>query len=330
MIRSFLTVLIITSFCTLSAQWKKIDLPFSSGHRAMDVCPNSSVLFAGSKGSVALYNPISGLLTAFEVDTNASEFRSAVALSDSVFVVANAGAPARIYSSTDGGENWLKVYENPHPSAFIDGMMALDNKNLLAYGDQIDGQFLFLESTDGGLSWEAKQLPPPASSSDAGFAASNEGILLVRDSIFIAISGENGNYILCSPNKGASWHTLKTSLKIGEGSGTFAMAYSAGNLVLAGGSYLDYEATDGNLQLLDPRTRKLTDAMSAPRGYRSGIACKNRVCLSTGTLGTDISYDGGLNWKPLNDTRYFAVRFAHNKFYLSGPNGGFATFKIKY
>jgi photosystem II stability/assembly factor-like uncharacterized protein len=327
MLRFLFTLLTIAYFCVSQAQLKKYDLPLESGHRAMEICANGSVLFAGSKGSVALYNPLSGILSSFEVDTDSLEFRSATVLSDSVFIIANAGSPALIYKSIDAGQTWSKRYENKHSSAFIDGMVPLADGHLIAYGDQIDGRFLFLESLDGGNSWERKDISVPGDKTEAGFAASDAGMLSVGDSLFVAISGQNGNYVLCSPNKGVTWHKLNTSLKTGEGSGIFATTYSNGNLVLAGGSYLDFNNSKGNIQILNPVSGRLLKVESAPRGYRSGIACKNSLCLSTGTLGTDISYDGGLNWKPLDDERYFAVRYANDRFYLSGPKGGFATFK---
>jgi photosystem II stability/assembly factor-like uncharacterized protein len=329
MIRYLLSFLILSSFCSLSAQWKKIELPITAGHRALDILPNESVLFAGSAGSVVLYNPISGITTNSVVDSVAMEFRSAVGLSDSVFVIANAGSPAHIFRSSDMGLSWVCVYTNTHASAFIDGMVAFDAHHLLAYGDQIDGQFLFLESLDGGISWLEKELPLPTDSTDAGFAASNAGMLVVGDSLFIAFSGRKANYVLCSPNKGASWHTIKTNLQTGEGAGTFAMTYDNGNLILAGGSYVSFNDSRKTLQIIQLNTGIAKRVHKAPRGYRSGIDCHNGTCISTGTLGTDISFDGGVNWKPLMDERYFVVKHDKGQFYLSGPNGSFATFKRK-
>tara|TARA_R110001592_G_scaffold359340_1_gene665567 strand:- start:3690 stop:4679 length:990 start_codon:yes stop_codon:yes gene_type:complete len=329
MIRCILSILILSSFNTLSAQWKKIELPITSGHRALAILPNQSVLLAGSKGSVALYNPISGIVTNSIVDTVEWEYRASSALSDSVLLIANAGSPAHIYRSTNAGESWEKVYSNNHASAFIDGMVMLNDDHLFAYGDQINNRFLFLESTDGGETWAEANLPIAKDTTDAGFAASNAGILVVGDSLFIAISGRKDNYILCSPNKGITWHSIQTDMQTGEGAGTFAMAYDNGKLILAGGSYLTYKDSNKNIQILDPKTGVTTKIVSAPRGYRSGIDCHNGTCISTGTLGTDISYDGGINWTSLMDERYFAVKHDKGQFYLSGPKGSFATFRRK-
>lgn len=329
MIRYILSILILSSFNSLSAQWKKIELPTTSGHRTVNVLPNNSVLMVGSKGSVILYNPTSGIATNSIVDTSAWEFRASAVISDSIFVIANAGSPAHIYRSSNAGESWHKVYSNNHSSAFIDGMLAVTSEHLFAYGDQIDGRFLFLESVDAGKSWIDKSLPIPKDTTDAGFAASNAGMLVVGDSLLIAISSQKGNYILCSPNLGVTWHSIHTDLQTGEGAGIFAMTYHNGQLILAGGSYMNFRSSNKNIQIIDPKTGSVTKIKAVPRGYRSGIACHNGTCISTGTLGTDISYDGGLNWTPLMDERYFAVKHDKDQFYLTGPKGSFATFKRK-
>ena len=49
------------------------------------------------------------------------DFRSLYAFNAQHVVIANAGYPAYILSTSDGGATWQKVYENDDTAAFIDG-----------------------------------------------------------------------------------------------------------------------------------------------------------------------------------------------------------------
>lgn len=314
----------------MAAQYITIETNFKQGHRAMEISDSAKVLLAGSNSSVLLVDSKSG----FHVSINPKrkdtlEYRAAEVLNDSTYIIANAGSPAYVFKSTDYGKNWRIVYQNNHPSAFIDGMATLYNGHIMLYGDQINEKFLALESLDAGETWqEISSFPKPKTKSDAGFAASDAGIIVHRDTVFVAISGKKENYVLMSPNAGKTWDVIKTNLQIGEGAGAFAMAYSNGNLLLVGGSYVDFNNSVGNINILNVKARQFIEIENPPNGYKSGVACYKNTCISTGTIGTDISFDAGVNWKKLNDTRFFTVKFKGDRFYLSGPKGQYAQYKL--
>lgn len=324
-----LLFLAIATAASLNAQWKKISIEQTDGHRAIAFSPNGNVILAGSHSSVVLYDQNSGFAIDIDLkDFGDLELRSAVCLSDSQFVVANAGSPAFIFYTSNAGADWEKVYTNDLPSAFIDGMVAVSHKNLFAFGDQIEKSFLFLESKDGGLTWDNNiSIPLPLDSTEASFAASNSTILWAGDTLFVAVSGANDNYVLHTPNLGKTWSKISTNLRPGPGAGIFSMAYSNAHLVMVGGAYEDYESTNGNIEVYDLYRNEKVEVITPPNGYRSGVACIDSTCLSTGTTGTDVSFDGGVTWKQLNEERYFSIAVNNGVFYLSGPKGALASFK---
>lgn len=324
-----LLFLAIATAASLNAQWKKITIEQTEGHRAIAFCPNGNVVLAGSHSSVVHYDQVSGF--AIDIDLKSFgdlELRSAVCLSDSQFVVANAGSPAYIFYTNNAGKDWEKVYSNDQPSAFIDGMVAVSNKHLFAFGDQIEKSFLFLESKDGGLTWENNNsIPLPLDSTEASFAASNSTILWSNDTLFVAVSGANGNYVLYTPNEGITWSKIPTNLRTGAGAGIFSMSYSNSHLVMVGGAYEDYTSMEGNIEVYDLYRNESIEIITPPNGYRSGVACIGSTCLTSGTTGTDVSFDGGITWKQLNEERYFSIGVNKNEFFLSGPKGALASFK---
>lgn len=311
------------------AQFVSIENSMKDGHRAMEISATGKVLMAGSNSSVVLIDK-SGFIQNIAPKTDSvMEYRSAEIINDSTFLIANAGSPAYVFKTSDAGKTWSLVYQNNHPSVFIDAMVGITNKHLMLYGDQIDGAFLSLESFDAGDTWqEITSFPKPKNKTDAGFAASDAGMIVQKDTIFAAISGEENNYVLMSPNAGKTWDFIKTKMQNGVGAGTFAMAYINGKLVLIGGAYAEYDNSKGNISIIDVVGRQNIEVGKAPIGYRSGIACHNNVCICTGTTGTDISFDAGVNWKQVSDVRYFTVKFKGDRFYLSGPKGRYAQYKL--
>src|SRR5262249_4951616 len=87
---------------------------------------------------------------------------------------ARPGAPSRIYKTTDGGKSWVMQFQSADPAAFFDALAFWDEKNGIALGDPVRGQFQFVVTADGGATWKslAARTLPPALPGEGAFAAS--------------------------------------------------------------------------------------------------------------------------------------------------------------
>ena len=159
--------------------------------RGLSVVDDHVAWLSGSKGWVGLtidggntwaFSQVKG----FE----ASDFRSLYAFDARRAVIANAGSPATILITDDGGKIWKSVHTNVHKSAFIDGVDFWNEKDGMMYGDPIDGKMLLLRSADSGLTWVALSGAPHLEKGEASFAASGTGIRCTgKREVIIATGG---------------------------------------------------------------------------------------------------------------------------------------------
>src|SRR5262245_57848556 len=73
------------------------------------------------------------------------------------------GPLSRIFKTTDGGATWVMQFVNEDPKAFFDAMAFWDANRGIAVSDSVDGQFVIIQTTDGGRAWTrvpADRLPP--------------------------------------------------------------------------------------------------------------------------------------------------------------------------
>lgn len=133
----------------------------SQSFRGLSVVDDSVAWVGGTNGKVGLstnggktwkFTTVNG----FEK----SDFRSIYAFDENNALAANAGSPACILRTNNGGNTWITVYTNEHKDAFFDGMDFWNDKNGLIYGDPIDGKLLVLETYDAGITWREIKNPP--------------------------------------------------------------------------------------------------------------------------------------------------------------------------
>jgi photosystem II stability/assembly factor-like uncharacterized protein len=76
-----------------------------------------------------------------------ADFRTLYAFDSLHARIGNAGSPAVLLSTEDGGKTWKEVYRNIHPDAFLDGVDFWDEKRGMVYGDPINGRLLLLKTS---------------------------------------------------------------------------------------------------------------------------------------------------------------------------------------
>ena len=230
-----------------------------------------------------------------------------------------------------GGKSWAMQFKCADPTAFFDAIAFWDEKNGMALGDPIKGQFQLITTDDGGANWKplpAKNLPP-ALPGEGAFAAS--GTCLVthgKDHVWFATGGAKVARVFRSSNRGRTWEVSETPIVAGaESAGIFSIAFrDAQHGMIVGGDYRkpnDLGATaavtaDGG------KTWKLLDKRLP---YRSAVAWAKDRWIAVGTSGSHASTDNGDTWKLLDRENYNSVAFAPTgEGWAIGPKGRIAKF----
>lgn len=301
-------LLLVTSFSLFSQnyQFNKLETNSTSSFRGLSVVDDQVGWISGSKGQVGRTTD-GGLTWTFSTVAGHEglDFRSLYAFDDQHAVIANAGSPAHILITSDGGNSWKQVYNNEHQDAFFDGVDFWNDKEGLIYGDPIDGKMLLLRTGDGGNTWQEISKPPLLEKGEASFAASGTGIRCIDEKKVMIATGGIVSRLWISNDKGKTWSSIATPIIQGEStSGILSFTQTNKMLIIVGGDFqrpslttkLNYYSLDGGKQWLVPEV--------PTRAYRECIERLTRtILIATGPSGTDISYDNGINWQMFSDEK---------------------------
>ncbi len=240
------------------------------------------------------------------------DFRTLYAFDGLTAIIANAGSPAYILRTEDGGENWIEVYRNNDSLAFFDGIDFWNEKEGIIYGDPIKGRMLLLQTKDGGKSW--LELPekdrPQCMEGEASFAASGTSIRCYdKQKVIIATGGKVSRLFILS-HKGQKWNSISTPITQGRNStGIFSFAFfndSSG--IIVGGDYLIDTMKTAHTFYTADSGKSWSFPVSPTGGYRECVEFINdKTAIAVGPGGADISENGGKDWLPLENEKSFHV-----------------------
>lgn len=303
-----------TSAQTLSI--KNCEVNIKSSFRGLSVVNDSVVWVSGSAGWVG--RSLNGATTwSFKqvAGFEKVDFRSLYAFDSQKAIIANAGSPASILLTTDGGETWKIVYTNTHKDAFFDGVDFWNDKQGVMYGDPIDSKMLLVKTTDGGKTWQ--EFPdaqrPLLEQGEASFAASGTGIRCYDKSLLMISTGGKVSRLYSTTNFGKKWTVQSPPVIQGESStGIFSFAVRNNSGILVGGDYLKDSLRVQHVLLSKNTGKTWTEPTTPTRGYRECVEfISDQLVLSTGPSGTDVSYNAGIDWVLLSDEKgYHVVRKA--------------------
>jgi len=287
-------------------QLKKVESNTKASFRGLSVVDNQVAWLSGSQGWVGVttdagatwnFNQVKG----FEN----TEFRSLFAFDAQHAVIANAGSPANILTTNDGGKNWKQVYTNSHKDAFFDGVDFWNNKEGIIYGDPIDGKMLLLRTSDGGLTWTEIKDAPTLETGEASFAASGTGIRCTNKNQIMISTGGTVSRLWISKDKGAHWSSITTPIIQGESAtGIFSFYKNKNAINIVGGDYQKEMMTDRHNFYSVDGGRQWVAPTSPTRGYRECVEpIGKNILIAVGPSGLDISYDNGASWRPLSDEK---------------------------
>lgn len=295
--------------------------------RGLSVVNSDVIWVSGSKGYVG--KTVDGGKTWQWMQPSGYEkldFRDVQAFNQQKAIIVNAGSPAYILHTNDGGKTWKETYKNTDSAIFLDGMDFWDEQNGLVFGDPINNKMQLLRTKDGGLSWQniSNNLNKELKVGEAGFAASGTSIqTLGKGKVWIATGGVTAN-IYYSANYGKHWHVYHCPIVQGQSStGVFSINFfNAKKGIAVGGNYLKDKDNANNVLLTNNGGKTWQKPIIPVFGYRSGVTYVNKnFCVATGTSGTDISTNGGKNWKNISALSFNAVAAAAHRVYLISGKG---------
>lgn len=310
------------------------DAPPIKSIRGMNVLPNGVIWLSGTEGKVGRSTDNGehwNWITVPGYDT--CDWRSLVAFNDKRALLLNAGEPAHLLLTTDGGATWKEVYTNHTKGIFFDGMAFRNPKEGIAIGDPIDGRFMVIRTKDGGNTWQEDPLAtrPVAGEGEAIFAASGTSLRVMPNGEACFITGGNVSRFISGWQawKPVEWNFIHGS----AGTGAFSIAFAdKQHGVAVGGDYTKDTVTAGNCLITKDGGRTWKPVITPPGGYRSCIQyIGDNTFVATGTSGTDISEDGGLNWHTITKDGYHVagVAPAGKRVWLAGSKklASFSRFK---
>lgn len=281
--------------------------------RGMSVVDDNVAWVSGTKGIVGrsidgaqhwTFRPVKG----FE----AMDFRSLYAFDSLQAIIANAGSPAYILRTTDGGRTWKTVYTNSHPQAFIDGVDFWNDREGIMYGDAINGRMLLIRTNDGGITWNEipETLRPELKEGEGSFAASGTNIrCMPSGKTFIATGGQFSRLFI-SPDKAKTFTIAAPPIIQGKTmTGIFSMSFKNDNEgIIVGGNYEIDTLKKDHVFFTSDGGKTWQKPLVPTRGIREGSEfLTNSLVVATGYPGIDYSTDGGRSWKALSDERGYAV-----------------------
>lgn len=308
--------------------------------RGLSVVDDNTVWASGSKGHVL--RSVDGGKSFQKMQLKGyekSDFRDIEAFSSTNAVIMSSGTPALILRTTDGGVTWKETYRNADTAIFLDAMDWMDEKRGIVVGDPVaDNLFFMLQTVDSGKTW--KRINAGLSEvridaqvkGEAAFAASGTCLRMRSDgAIWFVTGGVQTHLWYCNLTvEGISGYYIEIPLLKGKpGTGAFSVAFDEQkNMVIVGGDYEDPSRNDSIVYLVQNSKKAGQSYFGMPRtmpgGYRSCVEFigKNKL-LCTGPTGTDISTDGGLNWKSFSSVGFHVARKAKKgkAVFFAGSNG---------
>jgi photosystem II stability/assembly factor-like uncharacterized protein len=233
------------------------------------------------------------------------------------------GDQSRLYKTTDGCQTWKLLFTNPDPDGFWDCVWLHPTGFGVLLGDPVKDRFALFETSDGGKSWRRDQRSGLViqGKSIAAFAASNSLFTQTRSGYMLGFAtGGQGGAFLFEAFSSRDWSRVPIPVASGtESSGVFSlgMRFSIPRctdcehpsdyfFVAVGGDYKKPNQNAGTGAWSADLGKTWTASAAPPHGYRSSVAYDpdQKLWITVGPNGTDISADDGKNWTPLKPSGY--------------------------
>ncbi|MFL6415482.1 MAG: WD40/YVTN/BNR-like repeat-containing protein [Bryobacteraceae bacterium] len=331
-----LTICVVMVSSLALGQWIPVESSATdSGLRGVHNAGNGVIWASGTNGTVLRSEDDGFVWQICRVPSEARtlDFRGIWAWDANHAIVMSSGTgdASKLYETRDGGATWRLLFQNSDPTGFWDGVAFTGNNGLLV-GDPVDGNFTVFRSEDMGQHWTRDSGPQLAADPkrDGIFAASNSSLTV---GAFVT-GGLNGPKLFTALTAAISrigrpggvmvaWSSTVLPLATNsESSGAFSFAFNSdGQGVAVGGDYKKPGERMGTAAYRVYGTH-WEAASIPPSGFRSALAWDPnlRCWIAVGPNGSDVSSDGGKNWRPFDKGNWNALSLP----WVVGPKGRIA------
>ncbi len=261
------------------------------------------------------------------------DFRGIQAFDANTAIVMSSGPgdQSRLYKTTDGCQTWKLLFTNPDKEGFWDAIVAKNGRGFLV-GDPVADRFVIYASSDGKFedwtrfgehsSLHEFRFDLPPYKGEGLYAASNSnlegspstGITFVSGGVLGAFCF-NAAWSQQGIDGFPTFSSFKSHIQLATGAnaGAFSFANKGEQttdvtfrqfrqfLVAVGGNYKEPDSSSGTAAWSKDGGQHWHAAAAPPHGYRSSVAYDptQKLWITVGPNGTDISHDDGKNWTPL-------------------------------
>ena len=327
--RSVLLLLVIVQQSySQELHFKTVEIDSNVSFRGLSVADDSVAWISGARKIKGVYHGAVGKTVNGGKEWKFSlvkggeklDYRSIFAFNANEAVIANAGAPASILRTKDGGETWDVVYRSKDSLAFFDGVDFWNDREGIIYGDSLkDGHMLLLITNDGGRSWQ--ELPvesrPKLFQGEASFAASGTGIRCYGKEKVMVATGGKVSRLFVSMDKGKNWKIILPPVIQGETtSGIFSFAFKNDSVgILVGGDFNKEASVDKNVfYTRDGGKTWKSPKMTIEGGWRECVEFTGaNTAIAVGPSGLNVTLDEGNTWILVDIKKGFhVIRKARN------------------
>jgi hypothetical protein len=287
--------------------------------RALHVTKNELYIGA-SDGTFVMLNLKNKNLEKYNSPAGFSEIRDIEQIGNKLFLMESSDS-SEVYIFDRKNKTFTKT-ELPRKDVFLDGLVVSKEK-IYAIGDPQDNlvQFYCFSNnlwSDSSSYFQNLGINPYF------FSASGTTFLAKNKTFHLISGGKNTHYthfdLLFTKPISKQIPMLK-----GETSGPYSLAIhpkKMNNMVIVGGDYKRQNYNDSSALLSVDFGTNWQFPKTKTGGYRSCVTFVSKnTFISCGPTGSDISYDGGLNWKPFISGKFHACVVSKKYEIISSNNG---------
>jgi hypothetical protein len=366
LVRLAIIIFVLTLATQAKAQWDIEDSHTTASLRGIDSVGDGVAWASGTNGTILRTEDGGYVwqLCAIPPGAQKLDFRGIQAFDANTAIVMSSGKGdlSRLYKTTDGCQTWKLIFTNPDKEGFWDAIQFASRDQGILLGDPVNNVFVVMLTFNGGEKWERQTLRAAQDINGEGiFAASNSSMLLEPILVEYRLGyrkfctgGPGGPRVITlstgptdTPSKSATPSLWPADLRAErlpmkgptfEGGGCFSLAadgQGSGTEIAVGGNF-KLPNDPKNSAWTTARTPPFDSnnfsnwypAKTPPHGYRSAVAydAQQKLWITAGPNGTDISRDDGRNWTALKPTKEDSADADKNWNALSlpfvvGPNG---------
>ncbi len=317
--------------------FQEMTTPTTASIRGLSVIDENTLWLSGSEGTV-LRTTDGGkswidCSIAFEAE---NDFRSLHAFDSLSAFVIGIDNPALIYHTVDGGLSWQTKDSIHHDGVFFNSLLFASDNNALAISDQVDGQFLLIQTKDGGNSWNRVNALPQSLSGEGNFAASNTCIEYFPSGEAWFATGVSESRVFMTKDNAYSWEVASTPVLCNESAdGIYSIDFRNPNHgIVVGGNYQYPERNDSIAAYTIDGGYTWNLAETMPNGFHSCVQyfddAQSTIAVAIGRVGFDYTLDDGKNWIKGGKEKYYTMRPIPGQLcaFVAGSDGRFAKLSI--